>query len=129
MIDGNTNGSYNGQSLAHTAGGECVPWWYVDLNASGGDEFGWGAPVTVKTVKIWNRTGCCWTRLNGAIVKLLSASEVELSRATLSVADNAPKIVDFGTVLGVARIEISLPDCSNLALQLAEVQAWGIPPP
>ena len=47
-VDGNTDGSYWDHSVTATAF-EPNPWWQVDL----------GAPATVNSVVVWNRTDCC----------------------------------------------------------------------
>ena len=52
-LDGNTNGVFSGGSVTHT-NEDVNPWWEVDL----------GAPVTINSIEIWNRTDCCGDRLN-----------------------------------------------------------------
>jgi len=52
-VDGNTDGNFDDGSVAHT-GYEANPWWQVDL----------GAPKTVNSVVVWNRTDCCGDRLS-----------------------------------------------------------------
>ncbi len=51
-IDGNTNGNFFSGSVTHT-NLETNPWWQVDL----------GAPATINSVLVWNRTDCCADRL------------------------------------------------------------------
>lgn len=51
-IDGNTDGDWRSNSITHT-NVDSKAWWQVDL----------GAPETVTSVEIWNRTDCCGDRL------------------------------------------------------------------
>jgi hypothetical protein len=51
-VDGMTDGNFFGGSVSHT-NPEANPWWQVDL----------GAPATIGSLVIWNRTGCCGDRL------------------------------------------------------------------
>jgi len=51
-VDGNSDGNYWNGSVA-TTDYNSNPWWQVDL----------GAPSTVNSVVVWNRTDCCFTRL------------------------------------------------------------------
>jgi hypothetical protein len=52
-VDGNTDGNYWDNSVA-TTNLDANAWWQVDL----------GAPATVSSIVIWNRTDCCGTRLS-----------------------------------------------------------------
>jgi hypothetical protein len=49
--DGNTDGAYFNGSVMHT-GSEASAWWEVDL----------GASRTITSVRVWNRTDCCFER-------------------------------------------------------------------
>ncbi|WP_405856193.1 alpha-L-fucosidase [Streptomyces sp. NBC_00090] len=55
-VDGNLNGTYSGGSVTHTSDSplDTNPWWQVDL----------GSSQQVSTVKLWNRTDCCSSRLH-----------------------------------------------------------------
>jgi uncharacterized repeat protein (TIGR01451 family) len=52
-VDGNTDGSFADGSVT-TTNLDANAWWQVDL----------GASTPVGSIKIWNRTDCCGTRLN-----------------------------------------------------------------
>jgi hypothetical protein len=120
-IDGNTNGDYSAQSVMH-AQEQCDPWWYVDLNDVTN---GWGGPVVVKSVTVWNRSECCWDRLYGALVDLLDGSGTVLASNTITSAIGAgAQSLSYGAVTGVTRIRIRMLGCLKI-LQLAEVQAFG----
>jgi hypothetical protein len=59
-VDGNTDGTYNNQSVTHTRE-ENEPWWEVELPR----------PLTVDKVVVWNRTESNQNRLNGMRIRLL----------------------------------------------------------
>jgi hypothetical protein len=121
-IDGNTNGEYIAESVIHTVVDQCDPWWYVNLDDVAS---GWGGPVVVKSVTVWNRSDCCWDRLYGALVDLMDDSGTVLASRTISSEIGAgAQSLSFGAVAGVTRIRIYLVGCDN-TLQLAEVQAIG----
>eukprot|EP00980_Cylindrotheca_fusiformis_P028079 scaffold22578_cov164-Cylindrotheca_fusiformis.AAC.5 len=126
-IDGNKDGNFASKSCFHTDPSDTNPWWQVELDDSSPN--GWGKPVVVKSVKIWNRTDCCTTRLDGARVELINSGGVVVASEILSVpnGDLAPKTVDFGEVNGVARIRVILDD-STVPLHFAEMEAYGAPP-
>ncbi len=61
-IDGNIDGDYKKNSVAHTSGNESDPWWEVDLKAA----------KPIDRVVVWNRTdGGTGKRLEGFHVLLL----------------------------------------------------------
>ncbi|MEO8659458.1 MAG: discoidin domain-containing protein [Bryobacteraceae bacterium] len=51
-IDGNTDGAFEKGSVTHT-GPDKNAWWEVDLGSSG----------VIDSVEVWNRTDCCFDRL------------------------------------------------------------------
>ncbi|NQT86252.1 discoidin domain-containing protein [bacterium] len=63
-IDGNTNGSYGGNSVTHTNDeNPNGPWWEVDL----------GGMTILDELTLYNRTDCCSGRLNDFTVSILDA--------------------------------------------------------
>jgi hypothetical protein len=61
-IDGNTNGQWEKNSVAHTASKDPSPWWEVDL----------GKLSPIERIAIWNRTDPhLQSRLDGYQIKLL----------------------------------------------------------
>ncbi len=52
-VDGNTDGYWGSSSVTHT-NSEYRPWWEVDL----------GASQNIASIKLFNRTDCCWDRLS-----------------------------------------------------------------
>jgi hypothetical protein len=120
-IDGNTDGNYLSESVIHTLE-QCTPEWYVNLDDVTN---GWGGPVVVKSITVWNRSDCCWDRLYGAIVDLIDGSGAVLASRTITSAIGAgSQSLSYGVVAGVTRIRIHIPGCSKF-LHLAEVKAWG----
>jgi lysophospholipase L1-like esterase len=53
VVDGDTNGVFNNNSVSHTNEDQFA-WWQVDL----------GAVAPISTINVWNRTDCCTTRLD-----------------------------------------------------------------
>lgn len=76
-IDGNTEGTYDKNSVAHTGNGDPKPWWEVDF----------GAPVEIERVVFWNRTEV-GERIKGARLIVLDADRKPLLSR---VIDNVPK--------------------------------------
>ncbi|MCJ8270340.1 MAG: hypothetical protein MJK04_13175, partial [Psychrosphaera sp.] len=58
-VDNDTNGNYGSGSVTHTRLDENNR-WSVDL----------GADINIKKIVVWNRTDCCTTRLDTAIVEV-----------------------------------------------------------
>lgn len=56
-IDGNTNGTWAGNSLTHT-NYDLYAWWQVDLRST----------YQIDQIKLWNRTDCCPERLSNYYV-------------------------------------------------------------
>jgi hypothetical protein len=52
-IDGNDNGNASAGSVTSTGSSTAGEWWQVDL----------GSVQNVGTIRIWNRSDCCWDRL------------------------------------------------------------------
>lgn len=82
-IDGNTAGSWAGNSITHTsdASNAVSAWWEVDL----------GRDAAVDLVRVWNRTdACCSGRLKGAAVIVLNSARKQLSRSVIAVSKIMP---------------------------------------
>merc|ERR1712226_674095 len=58
-IDGDINGYWNGKSVTHT-NWESIPWWKLTLPE----------PAKIAQVVLYNRSDCCWGRLNRPIVEV-----------------------------------------------------------
>jgi hypothetical protein len=69
-VDGNTNGNFNNNSVAHT-NNEAQPWWQVDLGAVG----------NLTTIEVYNRTDCCSDRTKDFYVFV---SDVPFTSTSLS---------------------------------------------
>ncbi|MBU2951461.1 discoidin domain-containing protein, partial [Tamlana agarivorans] len=112
-IDGNTNGAWNGGSVAHTLA-EDNAWWDLQL----------GAESTIEDIVIYNRTdACCSDRLTDFTVLIWNADGTRTYRKLNNSTTGASVTINVGGVLG-SRIRIK----SNLAatqLNLAEVEVYG----
>lgn len=95
-------------------------WWQVDLAT------GAGRPATVKYITIWNRSNCCSSRIVGAVVQLLDASQNDITPPGVdNVLSNALEAtIDFGEVSDVSFVKIS----KDGILSLAEVEIFGYVP-
>lgn len=59
--------------MIHTCGNKNWTWWEVELDKE----------YPVEYVEIYNRTDCCWMRLDGAKVKLFDKDRKPLKTFTL----------------------------------------------
>jgi hypothetical protein len=82
-IDGNTNGNYGSGSVTHTNGG-ATNYWVVE----------WHKPVSIKMVRIHNRTDCCGHRLDGALLMLDDVNNNTVY--SKSLVDNVVQTYTFG---------------------------------
>ena len=64
-VDGNTSGNWFDSSTTHTYNG-ANEYWELDLTQK----------YSIKEIKIFNRTDCCWKRLEGASLQLINGSVV-----------------------------------------------------
>lgn len=71
-VDGNTDGNFANNSVAHTAS-ETQPWWQVDL----------GVVANITTIEVWNRTDCCADRIKDFYVLV---SDVPFTSTSLSAS-------------------------------------------
>lgn len=125
-VDGVTNGSFfNGSVTATNL--ESNPWWQVDL----------GAPATVRSVTIWNRTDCCALRLNNYWVFVSNTpfspadtpATLESRAATFSShqtsAPGPSTTIAIGGAAGFSGRYIRVQLADSGYLSLAEVQVFG----
>jgi uncharacterized membrane protein len=112
-IDGNTDGTWNNRSVMHTCGG--VNWWMVDLGAD--------KQHTITSVRIYNRTGCCWDRLTDMAVQVLDQSDNIVAFQTIAADDVQLQYnFDFGGVQGrYVRLKRNVSGQFNMA----EVEVMG----
>ncbi len=120
-VDGNTDGNYNANSVTHT-NIEANPWWQVDL----------GSTYTVQTVRLWNRSDCCTTRL-GNFVIFVSQSDMAGRSYTSLLADPAVARVQVSATVGRS-LDVAVPAHGRYVrvqlagtgiLSLAEVEVFG----
>jgi len=126
-IDGNTNGSWGGSSIAHSQNPTNTEWLTVDL----------GSQQLIDEVRIWNRTDCCSDRLSYAYV-MVSESPFSANIDVNESLENAEYIFELGDTNGL--IEIVIPtglrgryvrlqqsgkNSGNQFINIAELQVIG----
>jgi hypothetical protein len=119
-IDGNTSGIWGDSSVTHTEdNGTQNPYWRVDL----GEEF------LIDSVVIWNRTDCCTTRLDNAIIEIFD-SAMNLAGTYNAVGTFAsPDYNISGGGLTAQFVQVRLEGQGRI-LSLAEVQVFSeVPEP
>jgi hypothetical protein len=121
-VDGDTNGNWIDESVTHTYE-EVNPWWQVDL----------GGFCDISSIEIWNRTDCCWDRLDDFYVFV---SDVPFISEDLTDTLNQEGVWSMHITsipypdlqLWIGRIgryvRIQLGDTN--ALSLAEVKVFGV---
>ncbi|RRQ49956.1 hypothetical protein DZC72_05065 [Maribacter algicola] len=113
-VDGNRSGLYSNGSVTHTATSN-NPWWRVDL----------GREYTINKINMYNRTDCCYERLNGAKILVGNtpsnnpADYIEVGTATADPSQFFTSVNTSGRYLMVY-----LPG-NNKILSLAEVEVFG----
>ncbi len=123
-VDGNTDGNYAHNSVAHT-NSETNAWWEVDL----------GGVQQIDAIQVWNRTDCCSERLKDFYVfvseePFASTDPTQLVNSGVwnhhITADIPAKVTTTVPVNHLGRyVRVQLAGRNNL--QLAEVQVWGMP--
>ncbi|NLU90475.1 discoidin domain-containing protein [Chitinophaga sp. Ak27] len=123
-VDGNTNGNYFSGSVTHT--NEALtnqPWWQVDL----------GTSANIQTIRIYNRTDCCGSRLANYHIFISSvpftSNTVAGTQAQAGVQDyfqtataGTPSAISINNTGRYVRIQLQ---STNVPLSLAEVQVLG----
>jgi F5/8 type C domain len=121
-VDGNTSGDWSANSVTHTDD-ESNPWWEVDL----------GKVYNISEIKIWNRTDCCWGRLQNFYVMLsdnpimansTTANQFTSGPLSFSSATETNKSLKSNATGRYVRIFIVATGAAE-HLSLAEVQVMG----
>ncbi|WP_430906177.1 discoidin domain-containing protein [Maribacter sp. 2-571] len=116
-VDGNTDGVRNNGSTTHTDDDEPQKWWRVDL----------GEAFNISEIKIFNRTDCCGSRLNGAKVYVGTADSTDPADytdlgITLDGSDEQPF---SGLTVNGRYVMVHLVSGTGSFLSLAEVEVYG----
>ncbi len=74
IVDGNTNGSYFAMTSWHSDNVAQPRWIMVTL----------AKPMKISSVKVFNRTDCCWERLSGASLELINQYNKVINSVSLS---------------------------------------------
>jgi hypothetical protein len=124
-VDGNTDGAFFDGSVTAT-NADLNAWWQVDL----------GAPSTINSVVIWNRTDCCASRLSDYWVFvsntpfLASDTPTTLQNRAGTFASHQTSAPNPSTIIPVGvqgqYVRVQLTGAANLSL--AEVQVLGSGP-
>ncbi|MGB0384091.1 MAG: lamin tail domain-containing protein [Ardenticatenaceae bacterium] len=124
-VDGNTNGVYSNGSVTHT-NNDTNAWWEMDL----------GGLVDIDTIRLWNRTNCCSSRLSNFH---LFVSDDPFTSTNLSDTQAQPGVSDYyfsgqaGTseTFNIARtgryVRVQLGGTNRLSLAEVEVFASSTP--
>ena len=119
-VDGNTNGSFGAGSVTHTNGNSDVgtlnPWWRVDL----------GASFNVLDINIFNRTNCCFGRLNGATVYVGNVDSTNPSDYTAVGTLTGSTSVQTIAGVSISGRYVMVRIGGTGILSLAEVQVMGV---
>ena len=127
-IDGNTDGNFSDSSVSST-GLDTNAWWQVDL----------GAPVSVSSIAVWNRTDCCGSWLGDYWV-FVSDTPFQSTDTPATLSGRAGTFSSHQTTAPSPNASVVIPgaqgrfvrvqlDGTNY-LSLAEVQVFGtlVPP-
>ncbi len=114
-VDSNTDGIFGNASVTHTAN-QAQPWWEVDL----------GAIALIETIDVWNRAGCCQSRLSDYSV-LVSTSPNPEPDGAVTFQHLETATAGYPTSISVNAIGryVRIQKMGGGALTLAEVQVWG----
>ena len=112
-IDGNTNGTFNDDSVTHT-NSEANAWWEVDL----------GVTENIGDIIIYNRTDiCCANRLTNFTVSVVSANgSISFSESFNSPPNPSLTLNANGALGRIVRVQLNE---DNTPLSLAEVEVFA----
>jgi hypothetical protein len=114
-IDGNTNGSWNNQSVTHT-NNDVNAWWRVDL----------GNTYALNSITLWNRTDCCSDRLSNFTVSVLNSAQSKVfSESFFTNGGTFASNLDIALPNGIAGQFVKVQLNGQNPLSLAEVQVYG----
>ena len=133
LVDGNVDGNYFGDnSVAHSASGD--PGNFMGVTLTGG-------PLTLDKVIVWNRTDCCGDRIDGSgtvpfTLELFNGGPLVFSGTYTFSSDIFLTDIDghaaSGRVIqlpGVLANDIRITQNNANLMNLAEIQAFGVPEP
>jgi hypothetical protein len=120
-VDGDTNGSFDNNSVSHTDQADHA-WWQVDL----------GAAVQIGTINVWNRTDCCPERLDDFWVFVSDTPfDPSLAPEQQAVKPGVWSVHRTGSAPAVTALKLSVPGryvmvqlAGTNYLALAEVQVF-----
>ncbi len=117
-VDGNTDGKFRNGSVTDIRPGDGPAWLMIDL----------GAIYKIDSVRVHNRTDCCTSRLNRAIVEISNNGDWEAADTTFSgTIKKAQPYADFA--VGKTGRYVRVRQTSRQILGIAEVEVFGLPTP
>lgn len=113
-VDGNTDGKFKNGSVTDIRSGDGPAWLMVDL----------GAVYRIDSIRIHNRTDCCSSRLNRAVVETSNNGEWEAADTTFSGTIKKARPYADVTVGKTGRY-VRVRQTSKQILGIAEVEVFG----
>ncbi len=117
-VDGNTNGIFGGLSVTHTDN-ETDAWWEVDL----------GAVADIESIDLWNRDGCCQSRLSNYYVLVSTQPDPQSGGGSVTFEHFEAAVAGYPTTItmpaNVTGRYVRIQKVGGGALTIAEVQVWG----
>ncbi|XP_070576142.1 polycystin family receptor for egg jelly-like [Ptychodera flava] len=121
-VDGDTNGSLDAGSCAHTAQAEAQTgvrhWWQVDL----------GETFAIRKVSVYHLANCCPFRIAGAEVSVGMSSTIAANELCGSLPDPFPGTMytlDCGGIMHGRYVGVRSADF--MVLHICEVFVWAVP--
>ncbi len=121
-VDGNTDGMWDKNSVTHTNDNEKNSWWEVDL----------GGMYAISEIKIWNRTDCCWERLQNFYIMVSERPiqennkvSFQFAQGPLSFTSETEKFKTWKNNVEGRYVRIFIEGTGILSL--AEVEVFGQP--
>ena len=113
-VDGNSSGRWFSSTLTHT-NSQSNPWWRVDLQNT----------YAINTIKVFNRTDCCSSRLIGAklLVGTTDSNNPDDYEEVATLTAAAEQTFNLTPTLG-RYVRVYIPG-SNKILTLSEVEVYG----
>eukprot|EP00984_Skeletonema_dohrnii_P035400 scaffold35103_cov328-Skeletonema_dohrnii-CCMP3373.AAC.1 len=119
-IDGNTNGDWAANSVAHSCDIKADKWLKIDLSPAYYNYF-------ISNIRIYNRVDCCQTRLVNTDVQILNADGDVIASKEITDLGSNPDVVDvaFDYVTGGESVRF-FRGGNTIPINIAEVMVFGV---
>jgi len=117
-VDGNRDGVFSHNSVTHTNNANA--WWRVDL----------GATKQVSWIGVYNRTDCCYTRLQNFVIEYATSSAGPYTRfiggdfTGIAPTTSTPTEFSLPKPVSARYVQVRLLSGSVLSLAEVEVDGW-----